>query len=376
MACMKKVQLDLMLRTGYNIVQESRQRKFGPPPDWRGPPPARGCEVFLAGIPRDFYEDELVPVLETVGKLYQLRLVMAHGGETRGYAFATYATLAQATDAVKKLNKLEIRPGRRIGVHFSVDNRRLFIGGLPKDKKRAEVMMAMSGATEGMVDVKMSVCYWDKTLNRGYAFIEYGSHRAAAMARKKLLRIDFRPWGRTIKVDWAISEQAAAAATAAEDEEETEPAVPDLLQPECTATGKAAHSLFGGWGARTWLWWVPLHLRPMPVALEALPQAAMLSWQARLRVLCRTAGVSYPTFELHAHSGPGIPVGLLYKVSIPGMGEGAGIFPAFLSSSEEGAREVACQLAHNILSDANPLRMRPAPAATPHPSRLSQDLSA
>ncbi|XP_075917538.1 uncharacterized protein LOC142917076 [Petromyzon marinus] len=227
-------------------------------------------------------------------------------------------------------------------------------------------MMAMSGATEGVVDVKMSVCYWDKTLNRGYAFIEYGSHRAAAMARKKLLRIDFRPWGRTIKVDWVIPERAAAAA-AAEDEEEREPAVPDLLQPECTATGKAAHSLFGGWGARTWLWWVPLHLRPMPVALEALPQAAMLSWEVRLRMLCRTAGISYPIFELHAHSEPGIPVGLLYKVSIPGMGEGAGIFPEFLSSSEEGAREVACQLAYNILSKANP-----PPPATPSRGTLEQ----
>ncbi|XP_075915605.1 dead end protein homolog 1-like [Petromyzon marinus] len=354
MACMK-VLLDRMLRTGYNIVQENGQRKIGPPPDWQGPPPARGYEVFLGRIPRDLYEDELVPVLETVGKLYQLCLMMEISGENRGYAFATYATLVEATDAVKKLNKLEIRPGHRIGVHFSVDNRRLFIGGLPEDKKRAEVMMAMSGATEGVVDVKMSVCRWDKTLNRGYAFIEYGSHRAAAMARKKLLRITLQLWGRTIKVDWAISERVAAAAAV-----EMEAAVPDLLQPECTGTGKAAQSQFGGWGARMQLWWVPLHLRPMPIALEALPEAAMLSWEVRLRMLCQTAGVSYPIFELHAYSEPGIPVGLLYKMSIPGVGGGAGIFPEFLSSSEEGAREVACQLAYNILNNANP-----PPPATP-----------
>ncbi|XP_075915603.1 uncharacterized protein LOC142921719 [Petromyzon marinus] len=348
MACMK-VLLDRMLRTGYSVVQENGQRKFGPPPDWQGPPPARGCEVFLGRIPRDLYEDELVPVLETVGKLYQLRLVTGHGGETRGYAFATYATLAQATDAVKKLDKLAIRPGRRIAVCISVDNRRLFIGGLPKNKKRAEVMMAMSGATEGVVDVKMSVCR----------------------------RINFQLWGRTIKVDWAIPEwDTVAAAATTEHEEEKEAAVPDLPEPECTGTGKAAHSLFEGWGARTRLWWVPLHLRPMPIALEALPEAAMLSWEVRLWMLCRTAGISYPIFELHAYSEPGIPVGLLYKVSVPGMGEGAGIFPAFLSSSEEGAREVACQLAYNILSDANPLRMCPASAATPPPSRLFQDLSA
>ncbi|XP_075916576.1 dead end protein homolog 1-like [Petromyzon marinus] len=362
MACMKKVLPDLMLRTGYSVVRENGQRKIGPPPDWQGPRPARGCEVFLGRIPRDLYEDELVPVLEMVGNLYQLRLMMEFSGENRGYAFATYATRAKAMDAVKKLDKFEIRPGCRIGVHFSVDNRCLLIGGLPKDKKRAEVMMAMSGATEGVVDAKMSVCRWDKILNRGYAFIEYGSNHAAAMARKKLLRINLQLWGRTIKVDWAISEWVAAAAAV-----EMEAAVPDLLQPECTGTGKAAQSQFGGWGARMQLWWVPLHLRPMPIALEALPEAAMLSWEVRLRMLCRTAGVSYPIFELHAYSEPGIPVGLLYKMSIPGVGEGAGIFPKFLSSSEEGAREVACQLAYNILSNANP-----PPPATPSRGTFEQ----
>ncbi|XP_075918690.1 uncharacterized protein LOC142920110 [Petromyzon marinus] len=258
-----------------------------------------------------------------------------------------------------------------IGVCFSVDNRRLFIGGLPKDKKRAEVMMAMSCATEGAVDVTMSICCWDITLNRGYAFIEYRSHRAAAIARSKLLRINLQLWGRTIKVDWAIPERVAAAAAV-----EMEAAVPDLLQPECTGTGKATHSQFGGWGARPQLWWVPHHLRPMPIALEALPEAAMLSWEVRLRMLCRTAGISYPSFELHAYSGPGMPAGLLYKVSVPGMGEGTGIFPAFLSSSEEGARQVACQHVYNILTKANPLRMCPAPAATPPPSCLFQDLYA
>ena len=35
----------------------------GPPPDWTGPDPPRGSEVFVAKLPRDCYEDELVPVI-------------------------------------------------------------------------------------------------------------------------------------------------------------------------------------------------------------------------------------------------------------------------------------------------------------------------
>ena len=50
--------LTLLQRTGYPLVQENGQRKYGPPPDWPvdRPPPARGCEVFVGKIPRDCFE--------------------------------------------------------------------------------------------------------------------------------------------------------------------------------------------------------------------------------------------------------------------------------------------------------------------------------
>ncbi|CAM9594152.1 unnamed protein product [Lampetra planeri] len=366
MACNEEALVNLVLRTGYNMIQENGQRKFGPPPDWQGPPPARGCEVFLGKIPRDLYEDELVPVLEMVGKLYLLRLMMEFSGENRGYAFATYTTRSDAVAAIKKLNNFEIRPGHHIGACISVDNCCLYIGGLPKDKKQEEVMKAMSSATKGVVDVKMSVCPSDKTRNRGYAFIEYESHHAAAMARRKLVPDDFELWGHTIKVDWADPKQdTAVVAAATENEEEEEAAAPELLQLERTGAGDAAllHfrsrgdaaaalRLFGGWGARTQLCRVPRHLQAMPIAFEALPEAAVLSWEVRLRVLCRRAGLGYVNFELHAHWESGIPMGLLYKVSISGIGEG-GFFPEVLSSSVEGAREVASRHVYNILSESS-----------------------
>lgn len=57
---------------------------------WEGPPPPRGCEVFVGKIPRDMYEDELVPLFERAGKLYEFRLMMEFTGENRGYAFVMY----------------------------------------------------------------------------------------------------------------------------------------------------------------------------------------------------------------------------------------------------------------------------------------------
>lgn len=68
--------LNLMRQTGREILQENGQRKLGPPPDWTGPPPPKGCEVFVGHLPRYVFEDELVPIFSRIGLIYQLRLMM------------------------------------------------------------------------------------------------------------------------------------------------------------------------------------------------------------------------------------------------------------------------------------------------------------
>ncbi|XP_063776574.1 probable RNA-binding protein 46 [Pseudophryne corroboree] len=200
--------LALMEATGYNMVQENGQRKFGgPPPDWEGPPPPRGCEVFVGKIPRDMYEDELVPVFERAGKIYEFRLMMEFSGENRGYAFVMYTSKEEALMAIRMLNNYEIRPGKFIGVCVSLDNCRLFIGAIPKEKKKEEILEEMRKVTEGVIDVIVYPSATDKTKNRGFAFVEFESHRAAAMARRKLIPGTFQLWGHTIQVDWADPEK-------------------------------------------------------------------------------------------------------------------------------------------------------------------------
>ncbi|XP_016063112.1 PREDICTED: RNA-binding protein 47 [Miniopterus natalensis] len=199
--------LALLERTGYSMAQENGQRKYGgPPPGWEGPHPQRGCEVFVGKIPRDVYEDELVPVFESVGRIYELRLMMDFDGKNRGYAFVMYCHKGEAKRAVRELNNYEIRPGRLLGVCCSVDNCRLFIGGIPKMKKREEILEEIAKVTEGVLDVIVYASAADKMKNRGFAFVEYESHRAAAMARRKLMPGRIQLWGHQIAVDWAEPE--------------------------------------------------------------------------------------------------------------------------------------------------------------------------
>ncbi|XP_068448130.1 RNA-binding protein 47 isoform X8 [Clinocottus analis] len=198
--------VSLMERTGYSMVQENGQRKYGPPPGWNATSPPRGCEIFVGKIPRDVYEDELVPVFESVGRIYEMRLMMDFDGKNRGYAFVMYTEKHEAKRAVRELNNYEVRPGRLLGVCSSVDNCRLFIGGIPKTKKREEILEEVSKVTEGVLDVIVYASAADKMKNRGFAFVEYESHRAAAMARRKLMPGRIQLWGHQIAVDWAEPE--------------------------------------------------------------------------------------------------------------------------------------------------------------------------
>ncbi|XP_062858711.1 APOBEC1 complementation factor isoform X2 [Trichomycterus rosablanca] len=197
----------LIQRTGYQLHQENGQRRYGgPPPGWEGPPPERGSEIFVGKLPRDLFEDELVPLCEQFGKIYEVRMMMDFNGNNRGYAFVTFGTKQEAKNAMKQLNNYEIRNGRLLGVCASVDNCRLFVGGIPKTKKKEEILAEMRKVTEGVVEVIVYPSAADKNKNRGFAFVEYESHRAAAMARRKLLPGRIQLWGHAIAVDWAEPE--------------------------------------------------------------------------------------------------------------------------------------------------------------------------
>ena len=106
----------------------------------------------MGKIPRDCYEDELVPVFEKIGPIYEVRLMMDFSGSNRGYCFVMYTNRQDAKKAVSKLNNFEIRKGRFLGVCTSVDNCRLFVGGIPKNKQRDEILCEMQKVKTALLD--------------------------------------------------------------------------------------------------------------------------------------------------------------------------------------------------------------------------------
>lgn len=199
--------LKMLQRTKYELMQENGQRRLTAPEILRGEKQrVKGAEIFLGRLPRDCYEDELMPILEKVGRLMELRLMLDFSGSTRGYAFALFEDTRTARSACAKLDSYEIRPGHRIGVVKSVDNCRLFFGGVPKHKAKEEFLEELNKILEGITDIYLYPSTHDKNLNRGFIFVEFKDHRAAAMARRKLIPGKVVLWDHEIAVDWADPE--------------------------------------------------------------------------------------------------------------------------------------------------------------------------
>lgn len=192
-------------RTGYTLDVTTGQRKYGgPPPNWQGPPPGPGCEVFCGKIPKELYEDELIPLFEKCGEVWDLRLMMdPFTGLNRGYAFVTFTSRSGADEAVATLNDYEIQRGKKLGVTISYNNHRLFVGNIPKNRERNELKEEFAKHAPGLVDVIIYSSPDDKKKNRGFCFLEYESHKAASLAKRRLSSGRLKVWGCEIIVDWA-----------------------------------------------------------------------------------------------------------------------------------------------------------------------------
>ncbi|XP_077145892.1 heterogeneous nuclear ribonucleoprotein Q isoform X6 [Ranitomeya variabilis] len=197
----------LLERTAYTLDVTTGQRKYGGPPPstvHSGQQPSVGTEIFVGKIPRDLFEDELVPLFEKAGPIWDLRLMMDPlTGLNRGYAFVTFCTKEAAQEAVKLYNNHEIRSGKHIGVCISVANNRLFVGSIPKSKTKEQIVEEFSKVTEGLTDVILYHQPDDKKKNRGFCFLEYEDHKTAAQARRRLMSGKVKVWGNVVTVEWA-----------------------------------------------------------------------------------------------------------------------------------------------------------------------------
>ncbi|KAI6174078.1 hypothetical protein M3Y98_01150900 [Aphelenchoides besseyi] len=215
---------EIIEKTKYQLEVTVGQRKYHAPPNYTGPDPStHGHEIYIGQIPRDVYEDQLIPLFETIGPIFDLRLMMDPiYGRNRGYAFLLYCEKDHAAEAAKKYDGHEIQSGKQLKVNVSVANRRLFLGNIPKSKSKEEILEelkkhpAVWGANnnnqqklEGVIDVIIysSPDAAENRKNRGFCFVDFQDHKAASDAKRRLQNGKVRPWNGDLVVDWAEQQE-------------------------------------------------------------------------------------------------------------------------------------------------------------------------
>nr|XP_023685152.1 dead end protein homolog 1 isoform X1 [Paramormyrops kingsleyae] len=196
-------------KTAVKLVQINGQRKYGGPPprcndditdwpDWTGPVPGPGCEVFISQIPRDIYEDRLIPLFQHVAPLYEFRLMMNFSGQNRGFAYAKYGDPLHAGVAIRTLHRHELQEGARLVVRRSTEKRQLSLGEMPAGVQREQLLQVLRGIADGVESL---------TLRPGKgggvtAVVQYTSHYTASMAKKVLCEAFKKRFDIMITVKW------------------------------------------------------------------------------------------------------------------------------------------------------------------------------
>ncbi|XP_073677062.1 dead end protein 1 [Garra rufa] len=184
------------------LKQVNGQRKYGgPPPGWQGPPPGPGCEVFITQIPRDVYEDQLIPLFQSVGTIYEFRLMMNFSGQNRGFAYAKYGDPITASTAVMSLHHYRLPEGGSLTVRKSTEKRQLRLGDLPTTINQVELLTVLRMLSDGVEDVLLKMA--GSKGREAVALVNYSSHYAASMAKKVLVQAFKKQYGIAINVKWA-----------------------------------------------------------------------------------------------------------------------------------------------------------------------------
>ncbi|GLH14288.1 APOBEC1 complementation factor [Gryllus bimaculatus] len=196
------------LELEYEISVFREQRIFGPSSEWVGEHPIFGSDVFIRHIPPDLYEDELVPFLESAGNVFQVRLLLKNSGQARGFAYVTYSNPDVAINAIRILNKVPIRPHKYLHLTKSRDSHALIVSRIPKDKCKSEVFESFSKWMSGVHDITMSNSTMEPGKNAGFVFVQFKSHRYAAIARE-FIQNEATFWGMRLAAQWAVPEREA-----------------------------------------------------------------------------------------------------------------------------------------------------------------------
>lgn len=171
---------------------------------------AKGTEVFVGGLPSTVSEDKISKVFSGCGEIVEIRMIKDQKGNLKGFCFVRFATKEAADKAVKEKSGIVV-DGKKIGVLPSIQQDTLHFGNLNKGWSADEFEKVVLQVFPDVVSVDLAMLKdmppGQKQQNRGFGFVKFSSHAAAARALRVGSQSDFRLGGKLHpSVQWAEEE--------------------------------------------------------------------------------------------------------------------------------------------------------------------------
>ncbi|KAG0521381.1 hypothetical protein BDA96_08G155600 [Sorghum bicolor] len=178
--------------------------------DEQDPRTARGTEVFVGGLPRSATESMLREIFSSCGEIIDVRIMKDQNGHSKGYGFVRFSKREYANTAKRQKNGIELQ-GKRLDVDLSMDQDTVFFGNLCKEWTSEEFEELIHKTFKDVVSVDLAMASNrgssnKRNINRGFAFVRFTSHAAAARVIRIGSRTDFMLGDLHPAINWADKE--------------------------------------------------------------------------------------------------------------------------------------------------------------------------
>lgn len=159
--------------------------------------PVTENEVIVINMHRALYENILIPMMESAGRIKRITMSTFPNGSNRGICYIEYQNRRSAIKACRIFNNTVIAT-RLVEVKRITIIQRLYVGLIPKHISYDAIIKALMANFVGVTQIKLHLSQKRGEHNAGFAFVQFHSHELAAEARKQRLYL----WGTVLGINW------------------------------------------------------------------------------------------------------------------------------------------------------------------------------
>lgn len=191
-----------------NVVQTNGCRVWENPQAKEIQVPERQIEIFIKNIPKDLFEDDLLPHFERFGPIFQFRLLIDYENNNRGFAYLIYFCDKSALECLDVMGFFLVKPGVMLDVERSQERSHLLAMNIPSSLSDQEIkcgFLNLYSQLKNIVVVRANINEFAKS--NCTAILQFSDHRHALNAKRWSGIGSINIWNRNIKILWATGEQ-------------------------------------------------------------------------------------------------------------------------------------------------------------------------